>query len=176
MAPVIAYNATRIKNVLKLENHLIQLAASCSSIGKEKCLELLIKIRGGEQNLSAEMVSTFKVQLVDRYNAQFTENCREIISNMFQEHTTRRYLSGCAQKRYSLIASRSAATKIIIQNFNPITSGTFLCWVVAGISLVGLAGVVSALIFQYSKRKRYNWPNDDDIIDITARFSEYLDD
>lgn len=114
LAPVIAYNATRIKNVLKLENHIIQLAASCSSVGKEKCLELLIKIRGGKQHLSPEMVSTFKIQLVDRYNAQFVENCRIIINNVFQEHTTRRYLDGCAQKRYALIASKSAATKIII--------------------------------------------------------------
>lgn len=128
LALVIAHNATRIKNVLKLENHLIQLAAHCGHVGKEKCLELLIKIRGGEQNLSPEMISTFKIQLVDRYNAQFVDHGRVIINNVFREHTTRRYLDCCMQKRYALIASKSATTKIIIQNFNPITLGTFICW------------------------------------------------
>jgi hypothetical protein len=101
---------------------------------------------------------------------QLQETNKLIIQNMFQEHTARRYLQGCAQKIKTVapnyLAPMAAASTTV--NTTAVIGGTCL-----GVGLIGFTILGSLYLFQRAKRKRWQNQNEGVIIDVTASLREY---
>ena len=74
-------------------------AAVASKIGY---MRAILTRGGGSQHILNPSLKDFTIVAdsiknpkVYPYRAQFTDNCKITINNMFQEHTARRYLQGC---------------------------------------------------------------------------------
>jgi hypothetical protein len=92
------------------------------------------------------------------YRGQFTENSKMIISNMFQEHTARRYLQGSAQKIKTvapayLAPMASASTKL--------NTTALIGWTCLSVGLISFTMLGSLYLLQRAKRKRWQNQNDE---------------
>lgn len=165
LASSIAYNTTRVKNILKAEHKIIALSAYCGKVGKEKCLELLAKMRGG---YSESHVLSLPILKDHPYRAQFTKQRKVAINNLFADHTARRYAGSFQQKIHAETISKTAlATKLTIKSVNPITLGSFVGWTVFGFASVRVIMIGGLILFQYAERKRYHRVTQD-FIDIES--------
>ena len=89
---------------------------------------------------STSIIDSIKTPTIHPYRAQFSSNCDMAINNMFQQHTTHRYIKGCNQKFRAIAApaymaplSSSSAKISIIK----LTSWTFLGFGVVTFSILG---------------------------------------
>ena len=128
-----------------------------------------ILARGGHLKDFTIVVDSIKTPMVHPYRAQFTDNCKITINNMFQEHTARRYLQGSAQKIKTiaptyLVPIASASTKV--------NTTALIGWTCFGVGLIGFITFGALYLFQRAEHKRWQNQNEGVIIDVTASLSD----
>ena len=127
-----------------------------------------ILARGGHLKDFTIVVDSIKTPMVHPYRAQFTDNCKITINNMFQEHTARRYLQGSAQKIKTiaptyLVPIASASTKV--------NTTALIGWTCFGVGLIGFITFGALYLFQRAEHKRCQNQNEGVIIDVTTSIS-----
>jgi len=114
---------------------------------------------------STIVVDSIKTPMVHPYRAQFTDNCKITINNMFQEHTARRYLQGCTQKvkriRPSYVAP-IASTQISIN------TTALIGWTCLGVGIISFTILGVLYLSRRAERNRWQNKNDEVLIDVTA--------
>ena len=115
------------------------------------------------------VVDSIKTPMVHPYRAQFTDNCKITINNMFQEHTARRYLQGSSQKIKTVAPTylapiASASTKV--------NTTALISWTCFGVGLIGFITFGALYLFQRAEHKRWQNQNEGVIIDVTASLSD----
>jgi len=113
------------------------------------------------------VVDSIKTPMVHPYRAQFTDNCKITINNIFQEHTDRRYLYGSTQKLKNI-----GPTYLILIASTQIKTTALICWTCFGVGLIGFITFGALHLFQLAERKRWQNPNDEVLIDVIASLSE----
>ena len=107
---------------------------------------------------------------VHPYRAQFTANCKISINNMFQDHTTHRYLQGSAQKIKTV-----APTYLAPIASTQINTTALIGWTCFGVGLIGFTTLGALYLFQRAERRRWQnqqHQNDEVIIDVVASLSD----
>ena len=103
IATLAAFLPTSITTTATDPNTNIAVGAAIGS--KISYMRAILARGGGSQHILNPSLKDFtivadsiKTITVHPCRAQFTDNCKISINNMFQEHTARRYLQGCKQK------------------------------------------------------------------------------
>ena len=115
------------------------------------------------------VVDSIKTPMVHSYRAQFTDNCKITINNMFQEHTARLYLQGSAQKIKTVAPTylapiASASTKV--------NTTALIGWTCLSFGLISFITFGALYLFQRAEHKRCQNQNEGVIIDVTAYLSD----
>ena len=112
------------------------------------------------------VVDSVKTSVLDihYYRREFTSNSKMIIDNIFQEHTTRRYLQGSAQKIKTVAPTylapiASASTKV--------NTTALIGWTCLSVGLISFTILGSLYLFQRAERKRWQNQKDEVIINVT---------
>ena len=150
-----------------------------------------LQVRGGSSSfVSVSELKDFKIVLnsvkmpiseINPYRKQFTENSKMIINNMFQDHTSHRYLQGSTQKlktigsTYLVPIASTASTQI--KTLAPIASSqipttALIGWTSVGLGLFSFTILGSLYLFQRAERNRWQNQNDEVLINVTAFRSE----
>ena len=93
---------------------------------------------------------------------QFTSNSKMIIDNIFQEHTTRRYLQSSAEKIKTV-----APTYLAPMASSQVNTTALIGWTCLGVGLISFTILGSLHLFQRAERKRWQNQNDEVIIDVS---------
>lgn len=104
---------------------------------------------------------------VHPYRAEFTANCKISINNMFQDHTTHRYLQGSTQK-IKTVAPTYLSPIVSTQ----INNTALIGWTCFGVGLIGFTTLGALYLFQRAERKRWQNQSDQVLIDVTASLSD----
>lgn len=113
------------------------------------------------------VVDSIKTPMVHPYRAQFTDNCKITINNMFQEHTARRYLQSSTQKLKNI-----GPTYLAPIASTQIKTTALICWTCFGVGLIGFITFGALYLFQRAEHKRWQNQNEGVIIDVTASLSD----
>ena len=149
-------------------------------------MKAILATRGGSQQLLEYVLTpSLKNYLMKNYSItvnpvvtpllspaqiQLQETNKLIIQNMFQEHTTRRYLQGCAQKIKTVAPNYLAP--ITAAASTTVNTTAVIGWTCLGVGLISFTILGSLYLFQRAERKRWQNQNDEVIIDVTASLSE----
>ena len=132
----------------------------------------VLQIRGGQtlgSKVNKTVLDSVKTPVfeIHPYRTQFTYNSKMIIDNMFQEHTSRRYLQGSIHK------IKTVAPTYLVPIASTQTNTTALIgWTCFGVGLIGFTALGALYLFQCAERKRWQNKNDGVIIDVSASLSE----
>jgi hypothetical protein len=123
-----------------------------------------ILARGGGQvntSLSAKSLVSLKEYMIkleapktivmDNYQSKFSMASKQIIDNIFNEHTTRRYVQATQGQTLNKILPTSVGSLYLRQAATASVFG----WTCFGVLLFGASTVGALYLFQCEKRKRY---------------------
>ena len=98
---------------------------------------------------STSIIDSIKTPTIHPYRAQFSSNCNIAINNMFQQHTTCRYIQGCNQKFRAIapayMAPLSSSAKISAIKLNS--------WAFFGFGIIAFSILESLYLFKRVKYK-----------------------
>lgn len=87
---------------------------------------------------------------------------------MFQEHTSRRYIQGCAQKIKTVVPTCLTS----IASASKVNTIILIGWTCFGMRVISFTTFGLLYLFQRVENKRWQNQNEVVIIDLTASFSD----
>ena len=170
IATLAAFLSTSITAIGTDPNTNIAVGAAIGS--KISYMRAILARGGGSQHILNPSLKDFtivadsrKTLMVHPYRAQFTDNCKISINNMFQEHTARRYSQGCIQKVKRIRPSYVVPVASIQISIN---TTALIGWTVFGVGLIGFTTLGVLYLTQRAERKPYQNKNDKLLIERTV--------